>query len=203
MTGLVPGLDHPELPVRAEDRDGPGRQVEHPSRSTRQPEPARGEDAEHVPVTEQECVARNVSCGAPLQDPIGPGADLFDRLAPGPWSAPDGPARVITDDVHRRPTLERPVVPLAEVRVGNRDGAEAGQSCRGHRPRKRAGQNEREPLAGEPPTESLRLCPTDMVEGQIRPTGMAELARPLGLAVSGKPDSSVGVRHHGEPVLTP
>jgi hypothetical protein len=195
MASLVPDLDNREVPIRAEDRDGPGRQIEQPARSSRQVEPSRGEDPEHVPVTEQQRVAGNVRCRAPRQDPIGPVADLIHRLAPGPWSVPDAPARVFAHDVHRRPTFERPVVPLPEVAVDDRDDAESGQPGGVHGPGERAGQDERELLAGEAPTESLRLGPTNIVERQIRPTRVAQLARPLGFAVTGKPDSSLGEAH--------
>ena len=55
-------------------------------------QPAGGQDAQQVPVRDDERVA--LGRGDASDDPVRTGADLVERLATGPRSAPDRPARV-------------------------------------------------------------------------------------------------------------
>src|SRR6476661_5299635 len=69
VAGLVPGLHDASLAFPAQDPDGRRTERERAPRAPRQPDPARGEDAQEVPVGEQERVALDARVEAALDDP--------------------------------------------------------------------------------------------------------------------------------------
>ena len=122
-----------------------------------------------------------------LDDPVGPHADLLDRLAPRHGPVQIAPVGDLRADVGRRPTLELAVIPLAEVRIDERVG-EPRQSGGLRGSRARAREDERERVAGEPAGERLGLSPPDVGQRDVAAPGMAPGRRPLGLAVADEPD---------------
>ena len=88
----------------------------------RQAQPAGGQDAEQVTVSEEQDVA--VGCPDPGDHAVGPGGDLVDGLAARPRSAPDRPVGELAPDVGR-----------SDVPRGRRSPTR-GDRGRGRRPRR-------------------------------------------------------------------
>jgi len=132
---------------------------------------------------------------AACQDPIGPLGHLVDCLASGPGSIPDGPTRELLDDVGGESALELAVVPLAEIGISDRHVTEPGQSSGIGGTGKRAGQDERELLTGQPATDHRCLLPPHLGERDIGATGVTLQARPFRLTMADQPDPRFGAAH--------
>src|SRR5262245_42972760 len=95
-TGLVPPLDHRLLALVAEDAEGRGVQGEASTAIRGEVQPSRREHPEDVAVGEQGHVPFDGP--HPLDDAIGPFAELLDRLATDHAVPPQVPARPILAD---------------------------------------------------------------------------------------------------------
>ena len=167
----------------------------NPPDGGRQVEPAGGQDPQEMAVREDQDIA--VRGADPGEHAVGPCADLFDGLAVRPRPGPDRPARVVVADVRGQATLECAVVPFPQVRVDDRGLTEARQLCRFRRARHRAGEDEPEGGAGQPPAEGERLFATGLGQRDVGAAGVTAKTRPFGLAVADEPRVLLGFGGRG------
>ena len=98
-----------------------GREAEQAAERRLEADPPGGEDAEEVPVREQQDIA--IGGLGPGEDPIRPCADLLGGLAVGPRARPDRPIRVRLADGRCQQALEGAVVPFGQVGLDRRASA--------------------------------------------------------------------------------
>src|SRR6516165_12320217 len=91
----------------------------------RQADPARDQDPKDVAVREHDDVASGAA--DPRDDAIDAGADLRRRLAARAAVAKEHPARLLVVDLLGREPLVLAVVPLVQIGLERRAGAETGE----------------------------------------------------------------------------
>src|SRR6266508_6311163 len=110
VVALVPAPDDALLVLLPEHAQGGRVEREVAASRCRQPEPVRGQDAEHVRVREERNVA--VERGTARDHPVGARAHLVGRFAAADAAGPDGPAGRLLADLRGGTPLVRAVVPL-------------------------------------------------------------------------------------------
>ncbi len=113
--GGVPGFEGGGFAFVAEDRQRRRGQDQVPAEPGRLAQPPRRQDPQHVTVGEHQRVALRRAHA--LDHPVGPRADLVDRLAVGRAVVPQEPAGPVLADVERLEAFVVAVVPLAQVVV--------------------------------------------------------------------------------------
>src|SRR6516165_10542079 len=109
----APAFDHSVVVLPGQDRKCRGGQVQPLAPLRRRVDPAGRQDAQQVPVGEDQGVAARVE--HPRDHPVGTGGYLVDRLAVLRPVGPDHPAGPFFADLHRRAALVVAVVPLEQV----------------------------------------------------------------------------------------
>ena len=146
-----------------------------------QAQPAGGEDAQHVAVTEDHDGALHRPQAG--ERPVSTGAHRLDRLTARTAVAEEIPAWTRLANVGRASPLVLAVIPLLQVGIDLGLAAEAGSLARPPGPRARAHQHpgERDPL--EPLAEAQGIVLAARGERDVCPTGMLTGACPGGLAM--------------------
>src|SRR5262245_147628 len=192
--GPVPGGDDARLALVTEHAQGRRAEREQSPSIGREPEPARGQYPQHVPVGEEGGVAagghRSID-----HPPRAPG-HLLDRLAAGYWPGPDCPVGNLLPDVGRLAPLVVAVVPLPEI-VGDDRGVGVSREATGLAgPPERARQHEGKRAPAEEPPERLGLAFAVRGERNVRSPRVLTRGRPLRLAMPHQPDLMC-LRHWG------
>src|SRR5947207_4159352 len=186
----VPELQHRGLPLVAERAQRRRIEREEPAVARVEPEPARGQHPQQMPVREEQHVA--VSRAHLLDHAVGPRPDLLGRLAVRRAVTEDRPARSLLTDLGRRLPLVVAVVPLHQVVPRLRDVAEPRHAAGLRGPLQRAGEDERERAPPQCLPDALRLAAAFLRQRDVRATRVAERLAPLRLPV---PDEHDLLRH--------
>src|SRR5262247_3897301 len=112
-----------------------------------QADPARDQDTKDVAVREQDDVAGGAADSG--DDAVDAGADLRRRFAARTAVAEEHPARLLVVDLLGGEPLVVAVIPLVQIGLDRRAGAEAGELARLARPAQRARQHELKALLGQ------------------------------------------------------
>lgn len=178
--------DDPHLVLMAEYAQGGRVQGEVPAAVRGQPEPARGEDAQDVSVSEERDVAGDLDRAG--DDAVGGRAHLLCRLAAARRRGPEVPARGLAAYLGSGSPLVRTVVPLHQVRLGSSERRVAREAAGLSGAGERAREDERELPPCKAAPQHVRLLLTASRERDVRPPGVLPREAPGRLAVSDEVD---------------
>src|SRR5215468_524592 len=161
----------------------------------RQADPARDQDPKDVAVGEQNDVAGGAADSR--DDAIDARADLRWRLAARTAVAKEHPVRLLVMDLLGRESLVLAVVPLVQIGLDRRAGAEAGELTRLAGPSQRARQHELKSLLGQRGPEASGDRAPVLGERDVGHAGVLPGQAPFGLAVANHVDLLCAGRHDG------
>lgn len=192
---IIPKPDHG--PVRtvliAEDAERGGRDLERASVFRRQVEPAGGEKAEEMPMSEQQRIAAERP--EPRDDALGPGRDVGHRFAAGAPVAEQVPPWSLAPNLRRRPPLVLAIAPLDQIVIDCRDVHEPSQLASAPRTLQWADEHSREPAPAQPRPDGQRLALAALGERNVSAPGVLPGDGPRRLAMSNEPDLRKGFGH--------
>src|SRR5208283_1351114 len=133
----------------------------------------------------------------PLDDAVGPRADLFRRFSPGAAVAEQLPVRALGVNVRGAEAFILAVIPLDQVGIDFGRGAKAGQFAGADRALQGTGEHLGKAEAAQPPAKGASIPFAALGQWQIGPAGVLPREAPGSFAVPRQVDSRKQLAHAG------